>query len=924
MKSENHHGARRTSITASSCARCGGILTLNGDCLQCLLGVGLEGDDLSREDFADVLAEIDLGDGEWRLGNYQILEEIGRGGMGVIYRARQRHSKRIVALKRVLSYHGDSRETLERFRREAEAAASLDHPNILPIYEVAEADGLPFFTMKLAMRGSLQEAAPALRSDLRETVRLLAKVAHALAYAHRQGILHRDLKPGNILLDGAGEPLVSDFGLAKWIDTKSDLTRSLAIFGTPGFIAPEQAQGPAAALTPAADIYSLGAILFDLIAGHPPFMGDHALAVIREAGEKTAPKLRSIVPTADRDLETICAKCLEREPAARYHAANDLAQDLERWLEGRPIIARPVSVPVRLWRWARRNPAITLATTAGVIGAAAAIGYQVHNQHLESDLTARALAQRSIVVLPFLDLDTGEPDVALGGTTAGFLQSRWAQLSPAKVTALSKLPARWTGAANETEIRAAGHQTASRTVLTGTRRRINDRVRYSFHLIDASANEPLEHWLVEAAAAEPLGGNRVISALAATTYRHLEQPAFRVSVTRNDPAMENERARPFITTGQELLYRRNLPDMERAINCFEGAIENEPRSIAARCYLAFALMGRDLLRSAPALAQRGLQVAHEAAGLAPDDPTANRAVCALATSRGDYPDALEHGFRALEYGDRSERTFGEIGYILKMTGRPDLALRWLEKVRLTHQRPSECAALEGDCWAELSRDDRAREAYESAAAFQPDQPDGWIGLCRLSLLAGDYDQARAIYLREAPKYPDAPDARRIGAFVEFFGPNVSEAEQRYRVLAVDEPEGGAKGGLPGSVDYRSALACLQLRNGQVAEGRLALQACLTAETERVANHPADPGGWYRKAAIEAMLARPTEALDDLRSAVAKGWLDYRVTRADPRFAAIAADPEFDAILGGIAARVRELAANADSNFFHTSTDAQTE
>ena len=256
-----------------------------------------------------------LADTHWRLGNYEILEEIGRGGMGVIYRARQRHSRRIVALKRVLSYHADSRDTLARFRREAEAAASLDHPNILPIYEVGESeDGVPFFSMKYASGGSLQEVGPALRDDPREIVRLMAKVARAVQYAHRQGILHRDLKPGNILLDGRGEPLVSDFGLAKWLDTSSDLTRTLTIFGTPGYIAPEQAEGPAANLKPAADVYSLGAILFDLLSGRPPFLGEHALAVIRQAADKPAPKLRSLVQNADRDLETICARCLEREP----------------------------------------------------------------------------------------------------------------------------------------------------------------------------------------------------------------------------------------------------------------------------------------------------------------------------------------------------------------------------------------------------------------------------------------------------------------------------------------------------------------------------------------------------------------------------------------------------------------------------------
>src|SRR5437660_2374620 len=369
MRSPGSSVSLHLQTEAGICAKCGSTSRVGrGLCLKCLLSTGIDGNgehppvELTLD---DLLREIDGHDADWLLGNYQILEEIGRGGMGVIYRARQRHSRRIVALKRILSYHADSQDTLMRFRREAQAAANLDHPNILPIYEVSEShDGLPFFSMKFAGGGSLLEAAPALRGDPRRAVALMAKVARAVQYAHEQGILHRDLKPGNILLDGRGEPLVSDFGLAKWLDTSSHLTRTLTIFGTPGYIAPEQANGPAAKLTPAADIYSLGAILFNLLTGRAPFLGEHALAVIQQAAEKPAPKLRSLIPGFDRDLETICAKCLEREPHARYRSAGDLAEDLERWLEGRPIIARPVSPPVRIWLWSKRNPTLAASVVA--------------------------------------------------------------------------------------------------------------------------------------------------------------------------------------------------------------------------------------------------------------------------------------------------------------------------------------------------------------------------------------------------------------------------------------------------------------------------------------------------------------------------------------------------------------------------------
>ena len=346
-----------------------------GICVSCLLREGLEGgDEVSQAFYQSVLAEVDAPHKSWFLGNYEILEQIGCGGMGVIYRARQRHSRRIVAVKRVLSYRADSHGALQRFRREAQAVASLDHPNILPIYEVSESeDGLPFFSMKFAEKGSLQENAASLRDEPRKCVQLMAKVAHAVEYAHSRGVLHRDIKPGNILLNDRGEPLVSDFGLAKLLDGNNDLTRSLTTFGTAGFIAPEQAGDAAVDLTPVADVYSLGAVLFNVLAGRPPFLGSNPVSVIRQASETQAPKLRSLAPSLDRDLETICARCLERDPKARYQSAGDLAADLERWLGGRPIVARPVSPPARIWRWSQRNPKLVGAATAGLLLGAAAV-----------------------------------------------------------------------------------------------------------------------------------------------------------------------------------------------------------------------------------------------------------------------------------------------------------------------------------------------------------------------------------------------------------------------------------------------------------------------------------------------------------------------------------------------------------------------
>jgi eukaryotic-like serine/threonine-protein kinase len=294
---QTSHSAPDGIENLAKCPQCGATTQLDhGTCINCFLREGLEAKgEASRETFESILVEADVTDTQWRLGHYEILEEIGRGGMGVIYRARQRHSRRIVAVKRILAHQVNSHETLVRFRREAEAVASLDHPNILPIHEVSESEeGLPFFSMKYATGGSLRTAAPTLRKDPRKCVQVMAKVSRAIVYAHGKGVLHRDLQPGNILLDENGEPMVSDFGLAKWLDQSSDLTRTLETLGTPGYIAPEQTECPAAELTSAADIYSLGAILFYLLTGRPPFVGPNVLYVIHQAAATPAPRLRSL------------------------------------------------------------------------------------------------------------------------------------------------------------------------------------------------------------------------------------------------------------------------------------------------------------------------------------------------------------------------------------------------------------------------------------------------------------------------------------------------------------------------------------------------------------------------------------------------------------------------------------------------------
>jgi len=883
--------------------RCGSVARVGcGLCVSCLLQSGLHREELQMDSFDAALAEIVIRDSDWRLGNYQILEEIGRGGMGVIYRARQRYSGRIVALKRVLSYHRESRDTLARFHREAEAAASLDHPNILPVYEVGlSEEALPFFSMKFASGGSLLHARAVFRDEPRLAVHLLAKVGRGVEAAHSQGIIHRDLKPGNILLDGRGEPLVSDFGLAKWLDTTSDLTRTLTIFGTPGYIAPEQAESPAGKPGPAVDVYSLGAILFELLSGRPPFLGEHAIAVIRQAAELPAPKLRSIVPALDRDLETICARCLERDPARRYRSAGDLANDLERWLEGRPIIARPVLPPARLWRWSRRNPRLAASLSACLVLGSAVVARQSQTHRLEDALRSNSAAAHSVAVLPFLDLDEIQPNGELASRAAALLQQKMSIYGPSKVLIVKEPLARWTGAALQDEIEETARSTKSRAVLSGTCRRANGKIRISLHLV--SENAVLGDWLMER---EPGVATQAIQEFGTPIYKLLDQSTVAASPAE-DPAMSNDRARAFFTAGRDLMNRRTITEMDRAIACFEGAIREEPRSISARSFLAMACMGRDLLSAKPELAQRASEVGREAVRLAPNNPTAHRALCAVLVSYGSYRAALEHGFQSIEFGDRSERAFGQIAYTWKALGRPDRAILWYKKAKLSQHQPADYDALLGDCLADLGADQEAEQAYKAATTFRPDQPEGWLGLARLRLFAGDADGARNICRSQLLHYPDAPIAKQFAALVEFFARNYGEAERLYTELESNDPLGGGRdGAYGGAVDFRSAKARIKIEFGDEVGARALLLDVLATTKQKLVSAPNDAETLHRLSAVEAMLDKPADSLKDLRTAINAGWIDYRSTRLDPRFDPVSAIPEFQTILSELAAHVARL------------------
>src|SRR5438105_4245535 len=470
-----------TTIT-KTCRKCGATLfgpaPICGACmLETALGPLLDEEvDPGMEQARSIggLGNVEAGAGSMtEFGDYALLEEIGRGGQGVVYRARQRSLNRTVALKVIGLGRWSSTPHLRRFRQEAEAAARLEHPQIVPIYEIGERDGSCYFSMKFIEGGHLDEVVRRDPMSTRRAVELLVKIAHTVQFAHERGILHRDIKPGNILLDRKCEPHLTDFGLARLIEQESTVTNSFDVLGTPSYMSPEQAGGRVKELTPAADVYALGAVFYHMLTGQPPFAGGTTYETIRMVLETEPRKPRLWNSKADADLETICLKCLEKDPQRRYSSALALAEDLERWLRHEPIRARRSGIFIRSRKWVRRNPAAAILVPS-LAALAAVVGVMVWNS--ESNRPPPA----GIAVLPFENLSDANESASFADGIQDDILTKLAKIADLKVISRTSVM-QYRSARN---IRQIGDALRVSHVLEGSVRRNAGRIHLNTQLID--------------------------------------------------------------------------------------------------------------------------------------------------------------------------------------------------------------------------------------------------------------------------------------------------------------------------------------------------------------------------------------------------------------------------------------------------------
>jgi TolB-like protein/Tfp pilus assembly protein PilF len=691
-------------------------------CVACLLetSLGAFGNDHDQTAAAPMAEE---------LGDYQLLEEIGRGGQGLVYRARQKSLNRIVALKVIGLGRWATTAHIKRFRLEAEAAASLDHPCIVPIHEIGESDGSCYFSMTLVEGRRLDEAIKSESVSNRRAAELIIKLARTVHYAHNRGILHRDIKPGNILIDAEGEPHLTDFGLARLVERESTITGTMVeALGTPSYMAPEQAAGDATQLTQATDVYGLGAVFYHLLAGHPPFGGATIYETVRLVLETEPLRPRLLNPKVDRDLSTICLKCIEKRPEHRYSSALALAEDLERWLKHEPIIARRIGGLTRVEKWVRRKPAIAavIVLSFALVAALSVIVWKVGP-------TGRQ-PTKGIAVLPFDNLSNDREDASFADGAQDDLLTKLGNIASLRVISRTSVM-QYRGRKNTHEI---GEALRVSHVLEGSVRKTGAWLHINAQLIDTGTDSHV--W------AKQYDGNlkdlfAIQSEIAQDVAQQLHakiSPAEKLALER--PPTVDLTAFDLYSRGKNLLLmtsfssaKANLLDAADLLN---KALEHDPSFFQAYCELAHT---HDLLHSlgfdhTPARLTLAEAAVQKAFRLRPDAGEAHLAR-AEHLYRGylDYQGALVELAAASRSLLNEPQVFELMGYIARRQGRHEEALRNLQRALDLDPRNVLTLQQTALSYAVLRRYADEAAVLEGALAVQPTDIDSKIARALVEL-----------------------------------------------------------------------------------------------------------------------------------------------------------------------------------------------
>src|SRR5438876_8870966 len=827
-------------VAKKFCETCGSSVELDmpsGFCPGCLLNTVLE----TQSESATAS----------RIDDYELLNEVARGGMGIVYRAKQRAPSRIIALKMILPAHLNSPGAVNRFRAEAEAAASLDHENILPIYAVGEADGAPFYSMKFAKGGTLSAKIDKYRDKAREAAALIAKLARAVAFAHEHGILHRDLKPGNVLFDSAGKPYVSDFGLAKWLQRECDLTQTLAILGTPYYMAPEQATD-SRGVTASADVYSLGAILYHLLTGRPPFAGETPMEVLHRAETESPKPPRLTNQHVPRDLETICLKCLAKEPATRYASAAALAEDLERWLKHQPIRAKRSGFVTRGRKWVRRNPT-TAVLAALLIALAASVSFTVWNRRLA------VIIPKSVAVLPFENLSNDANNAYFADGIQEEILTRLAGIADLKVISRTSTQQYQSKPRNLSQI---AKQLGVAHILEGRVQKAADQVRVNVQLINAQTDSHLWADTYDRKLTDIFGVESEIAETIADTLQAkltgLEKKQMSKKTTENPEAYE------LYLRGRFFWNKRTSADMKTALSYFEQAASVDPKYAVAYggmadCYLLLPLYGGGV----PAeMSPKAIAMAQKAISL---DPTLGEPHASL---------GLVHSLFDFDFA-ASVREFEEA---IRLNPNYAIAHHWFGDSTL----PA------------LGQFDRANAEAKRALELDPLSLVMITDAGTVYWITGRYQEAVAQFRKAIEIDPGNYTAHwQLGQALECIGDlpgAIAEYEKSTQLDADPLPLGLLAAARAKAGDRPAALAILN----RIQE---------TAKRRYVSD--------YSFALIHLALGQKDEALHWLESSYAKHQPDLNWIRVDPDLRPLHGDPAFEALAEKIVP-AREFNASATS------------